>query len=173
MRHGHVHAVCSAVQLIITCPVSNMEASNRMDTVFKDWYEVFASSSLYHLHPDWQMHVMKLHEYWPQLLRLIDREQLRTCFFDEIADINEIAERHPSVESHLPLNYNFEEAFEKVSNEWKTELMITVADKVLKWFDDDIPEKAVVTVVNGRIQVDCKQCPLYSNFCRDVMVESL
>ena len=73
--------VCSAVQLIIPCPVSNMEASNRMDTVFKDWYEVFASSSLYHLHPDWQMHVMKLHEYWSQLLQLIDREQLRTCFF--------------------------------------------------------------------------------------------
>ena len=145
-----------------------MEASKncaqRMDTVFKDWYEVFASSSLYQLHPDWEMHVMKLHEYWPQLLQLIDREQLRTCFFDEIADINEIAKRHPSVESHLPLDYNFEEAFEKVSNEWKTELMITVADKILKWFDDDA-EKAVVTVVNGRIQVS--QSPLYSKFCRD------
>ena len=106
---------------------------------------------------------MKLHEYWPQLLQLIDREQLRTCFFDEIADINEIAKHHPSVESHLPLDYNFEEAFEKVSNEWKTEL-ITVADKILKWFDDDA-EKAVVTVVNGRIQVS--QSPLYSKFCRD------
>ena len=104
---------------------------------------------------------------------MIDRKQLRTCFFDEIADINEIAERLPSVESLLPLNYNFEEAFEKVSNEWKTELMITVADKVLKWFDDEIPEKAVVTVVNGRIQVDCKQCPLYGKFCHDVMVETL
>ena len=161
--------VCSAVHLIIPCPASNMEASNRMDTVFKDWYEVFASSSLCHLHPDWEMHVMKLHEYWPQLLQLIDREQLRTCFFDEIADINEIAKRHPSVESHLPLDYNFEEAFEKVSNEWKTELMIAVADKILKWFDD--AEKAVVTVVNGRIQVS--QCPLYSKFCRDVMTESL
>ena len=36
-----------------------MEASKncaqRMDTVFKDWYEVFASSSLYQLHPDWEM----------------------------------------------------------------------------------------------------------------------
>ena len=157
-----------AVQLIIPCPASTMEASKscaqRMDTVFKDWYEVFASSSLYQLHPDWEMHVMKLHEYWPQLLQLIDREQLRTCFFDEIADINEIAKRHPSVESHLPLDYNFEEAFEKVSNEWKTELMIVVADKILKWFDDDA-EKAVVTVVNGRIQVS--QSPLYSKFCRD------
>ena len=51
--------------------------------------------------------------------------------------------------------------------------MITVADKVLKWFDDEIPEKAVVTVVNGRIQVDCKQCPLYGKFCHDVMVETL
>ena len=40
---------------------------------------------------------MKLHEYWPQLLQLIDREQ----FFDDIADINEIAERQPTVESHL------------------------------------------------------------------------
>ena len=73
---------------------------------------------------------------------------------------------------HLLLDYNFEEAFEKVSNEWKTELMITVADKALKWFDNDIPEKAVVTVVNGRIQVDCKQCSLCSKFCRDVMAES-
>ena len=50
-----VHVQDSAVQLIVPCPVSNMEASNRMDAVFKDWYEVFVSSSLYHLHPDWQM----------------------------------------------------------------------------------------------------------------------
>ena len=49
--------------------------------------------------------------------------------------------------------------------------MIAVADKVLKWFDD--AEKVVVTVVNGRIQVDCKECPLNSKFCRDVMIESL
>ena len=42
--------------------------------------------------------------------------------------------------------------------------MILVADMILKWYDDDIPTTAkIVTMEDGRIQVNSAICRVYAS----------
>ena len=67
-------------------------------------------------------------------------------------------------ELELPFeDYYIEEAFEKAKKEWGGELMILVADMILKWYDDDIPTAKIVTTEKGRIQVDISIGRLYAS----------
>ncbi len=131
-----------------------------MDNVFKEQYTVFIFSLLPRIKHDKRMgdyckfEVDHLHELWNQASDMIDRAEFWLGFTSECCELN------------LPYeDYDIEEAFEKARKEWKEELMLQVADKNLKWYDDDIPPKAkVVTIVNGRIQVDTSICRLYASY---------
>ena len=61
-------------------------------------------------------------------------------------------------------NYHMETAFENANKEWAMELMVLVADRILKWYDDDIPlDATIVTQENETILIDLSACRLYSH----------
>ena len=50
-------------------------------------------------------------------------------------------------------------AFEKANKEWSTELMLAIADWIIKWYDDDVAETAtIVTMEHLRIKLDATLC---------------
>ena len=62
----------------------------------------------------------------------------------------------------LYVNYHMEAAFENANKEWAMELMVLVADRILKWYDDDIPlDATIVTQENETILIDLSARRLY------------
>ena len=57
-----------------------------------------------------------------------------------------------------------ETAFENANMEWPMELMVLVADRILKWYDNDIPlDATIVKQENETILIDLSACRLYSH----------
>ena len=69
------------------------------------------------------------------------------------------------LKSHYRMKiHHMETAFENANKEWATELMVLVADRILKLYDDDIPLHAtIVTQENETILIDLSTCRLYSH----------
>ena len=122
-----------------------------MDELFKHHYVSYAFSLLPKIHPQWEIQLENLHLYWEQVLALIEKNQFSRMFTKECEEL------------HLPAaEYNLEDAFGKVNNEWRTELMLAVANKILRWYEDDIPEEANILIMEkGCIQMDAMQCLQY------------
>ena len=105
------------------------------------------------LQREWELQVQNLHDFWNAVGDMIDRAELWLSFTSECFELELSFE-----------DYAIEEAFEKAKKEWSEELMILVADMILKWYDDDIPTTAkIVTMEDGRIQVDIAICQLYAS----------
>lgn len=124
-----------------------------MDSVFKDNYKVFMFSLLPRVEPNWHLQVKNLSELWKAAGDLIERAQFYLAFTSDCFQLE------------LPFeDYNIEEAFEKANNEWTEELMVLVADMILKWYDDAIPPKAeIVTLEKGQIQINSAICRRYAS----------
>ena len=111
-----------------------------MDDVFMENYKVHVFSILPRLDSDWSFQVDYLHKLWNTAADMINRTEFWLSFTSECFQLELSFEE-----------YNIEETFGKAKKEWK-ELMILVADMILKWYDDDIPTTAkIVTMEDGRI----------------------
>ena len=131
-----------------------MSTSQRqMDALFKDIYKVFAFSKLPSLEPEWELQVQHIRQLWNAVRNLIDRDRFYSVFSSACAEVA------------LPYeNYHMETAFENANKEWATELMVLVADRILKLYDDDIPlDATIVTQENETILIDLAVCRLYSH----------
>ena len=50
------------------------------------------------------------------------------------------------------------------------ELMVLVVDRILKWYDDDIPlDATIVTQENETILIDVSACRLYSHHLSQIV----
>ena len=134
-----------------------------MDEVFMDNYEAHIYSLLPNLHLSaWELEVINLPIIYEDVGKLIDKEQFQNSFYNHCAQLNLPAE-----------TYDLEEAFQKASNEWAIDIMLRVADHVIKSFDRDVPLDAtnVVAWKDGRIAVDetiCKSIHNYENTLSDI-----
>ena len=130
-----------------------LDETKAMDAVFKDIYKVFAFSKLPNLEPEWELQVQHIRQLWNAVRNLIDRDKFYSLFSSACAELA------------LPYeNYNMETAFENANKEWATELMVLVADRILKLYDDDIPlDATIVTQENETILIDLSVCRLYSH----------
>ena len=83
---------------------------------------------------------------------LIDRNEFYSIFSSECGKLA------------LPYeNYHMEMAFKNANQEWAMELMVLVADRILKWYNDDIPlDATIVTQENETIIIGLSACRLYS-----------
>ena len=69
-----------------------------------------------------------------------------------------------SAELALPYeNYHMETAFENANKEWAMELIVLVADRILKWYDDIPLGATIVTHKNETILIILSACRLYSH----------
>ena len=129
------------------------DETKAMDAVFKDNYKVFAFSKLPNLEPEWELQVQHIRQLWNAVGNLIDRNKFYSLFSSACAELA------------LPYeNYHMETAFENANKEWAMELMVLVADRILKLYDDDIPLNAtIVTQENETILIDLSACRLYSH----------
>ena len=130
-----------------------LDETKAMDAVFKDNYKVFAYAKLSNLEPEWELQVQHIRQLWNAVGNLIDRNEFYSMFSSECAELA------------LPYeNYHMETAFENANKEWAMELMVLVADRILKWYDDDIPlDATIVTQENETILIDLSACRLYSH----------
>ena len=94
-----------------------------------------------------------IRQLWNAVGNLIDRNEFYSMFSSECAKLA------------LPYeNYHMETAFENANKEWAMELMVLVTDRILKWYDDDIPlDATIVTQENETILIDLSACRLYSH----------
>ena len=98
-----------------------------MDDIFKFWYEVYVFSRSLLVERDWKVQIQRLHEIWEEIGQLITLD----CFRDNC--INHCAELDLPGET-----YDLKEGFKMANNDWREELMITVADRIMKHYDDDV-----------------------------------
>ena len=124
-----------------------------MDAIFMENYKVHVFSILPRLDRDWRFQVDNLHELWNTAADMMNRAEFWLSFTSECFQFE------------LPFEeYDIEGAFDKARKEWKEELMILVADMMLKWYDDDIPTTAtIVTMEDGCIQVNSAICRVYAS----------
>ena len=124
-----------------------------MDDIFKFWYEVYIFSRIHRIEPDWKVQIQRLHEIWEEVGRCITLDCFRFSFFKHCTELNLPGE-----------TYDFKQGFEKANNEWCEELMIIVADRIIKHYDDDVSLSATVVSwdsVKNCIFVDKSICKLY------------
>ena len=118
-----------------------------MDEQFKVLYEIHMFQHICELEPEWKKQVINLHEFWEDTGKLIGKEQF-TRHFNESCD-----------ELLCYEVYDLEEAFTKTTKEWKEELMIKVAERIIAFHDSqDSFCDHVVSIENGYIRVDTTMC---------------
>ena len=149
-------------QLTVNMPTSlelMLDETKAMDAVFKDNYKVFAFAKLSNLEPEWELQVQYIRQLWNTVGNLIDRNEFYSMFSFECAELA------------LPYeNYHMETAFENANKEWAMELMVQVVDRILKWYEDDIPLNAtIVTQENETILIDLSACRLYSHHLSQIV----
>ena len=104
-----------------------MTTIENMDDIFKFTYEVFVFANVHMIEPEWDMQVLRLHEIW---------EDLR-AYFNEYSFVNLFSSH--CAELDLPAEtYNLKKGFEMATHEWRNELIINVADRIIKSFNDDV-----------------------------------
>ena len=104
-----------------------------MDDVFKITYNMYMFSRIVMLEPEWKQQIKRLPEIWRECGESI-RKDVFICSF--LKDCKAY---------HLPgETYDIRKGFEKVNNEWCVELMITLADRIIKFYDDLVPISANV-----------------------------
>lgn len=91
-----------------------------MDHIFKEYLVKCIVSLLNGLEADWLMQLLDLHELWEEVSNLIDKDCFKDIFIHECAILQLGSDE-----------YDLEEAFEKVHREWKTEMMIKVAERIV------------------------------------------
>ena len=125
-----------------------------MDDIFKEDYLLSVFSVLPDVEPDWQKQVNTMAEIWDEGVKLIDHKLLLKVFRDECQELS------------LPVEtFDYDRAYRLAATEWRIELMLAVVEKIIKWYDDDVPleatELAVWDVAKQEIVVDrtvCKKC---------------
>lgn len=122
----------------------------KMDQVFKEKYTFFAFLRLDILEPKYHLQVYNLHELWPKLNDVIDRETFFRFFSQECQELNLSAEE-----------YDLDSAFLKAQNEWAVELMVATADFILKWNENKVISTPVASWQHGHICVDQNVCTQY------------
>ena len=127
-----------------------------MDNEFKFWYSTWMYSLLHQKEPDWKRQVVNLHELWEDTGKLIVKDEFFMNFTKSCTELN--------LEAEL---YDMESGFEKANTVWKEELMLEMADHIIKTYDDSVSLDTtdVVYIENGRIRVDPTKCDLmYPSF---------
>ena len=152
MAYKRPHPAFAIIQQLTVNMSTSLEL-RQMDAVFKDIYKVFAFSKLPNLEPEWELQVQHIRQLWNAVRNLIDRDKFYSIFSSACAELA------------LPYeNYHMETAFENANKEWARELMVLVADRILKLYDDDIPlDATIVTQENETILIDLSTCRLYSH----------
>ena len=124
-----------------------------MDDVFKFWYEVYVFSRSLLVEPDWKVQIQRLYEIWEEIGQLITLDCFRDNFINHCAELDLPGE-----------TYDLKEGYKMANNEWREELMITVSDRIIKHYDDDVSLSATVVSwdsVKNCIFVDKSICKLY------------
>ena len=97
-----------------------------MDDVFKFWYEVYVFSRSLLVEPGWKVQIQRLHEIWEEMGQLITLDCFRDNFINHCAELDLPGE-----------TYDLKEGIKMANNEWREELMITVANRIIKHYDDE------------------------------------
>lgn len=111
------------------------------------------------IEPDKKKQVTDLHLLWDEIDKLIGKPDL----------VRSIIKRCQKDNLELPYDsYDYDSAFSMVSNEWKLELMVRIADDIVFTFDDNVPEelafvdeKKLTYYEDGCIKVDVSKCPSF------------
>ena len=118
-----------------------------MDEQFKILYEIFMFQQICEIEPEWKKQVINLHELWEDTGKMIDKDQF-TQHFNDTCDTLLCYEV-----------YDLEEAFAKANREWREELMIKVAERIIAFHDShDSFCEHVVSIENGYIHADTTMC---------------
>ena len=99
-----------------------------MEQVFKFWYEAYIFSLLPKFGLSWKQEIKQINELWEAAGALIDKFELCSSFH------NECRELHINSEG-----FNFDLAFRKADTTWRSEIMTSVVNRIIKFWDDDVP----------------------------------
>ena len=97
-----------------------------MDNIFKKIYINYMFSVISRVEPQWRKQVHYLHSIWELAGSNIPKGELTISFAKECNNL------HMSIEQ-----YNIDQAFHMTNHDWKHELMLQVADRIIKYNDDD------------------------------------
>ena len=122
-----------------TCNVRSQITALSMDNIFKSWYETYIFSILPKFGLSWTQEVKQINDLWDAAGQLIDKNSFRESFN---AECNEL-----DLNSNL---FNIEIAFEKANTEWRSEIMTDVVNRLLVFWDDNVPIGSFPASWNGR-----------------------
>ena len=120
----------------------------KMDTIFKEWYETYIFSLLPKFGLSWRQEVTQINELWEATGKLIDRN----CFYKSFhSECNELTLNSAS--------FDFELAFQKANTTWRAEIMTSVVNRIILFWDDDVPLDSKPARWNGsEITIDSSLC---------------
>ena len=128
-----------------------LDETKAMNVVFKENYKVFAFAKLTCLEPEWELQVQHIRQLWNAIGNLIDRDEFYSMLSSECTELALLYE-----------DYHMETAFKNANKKLAMELMVLVAESILKWFDDDIPlDATIVPQESETILIDISVCRLY------------
>ena len=133
--------------------LSHSTTMKDMDDVFKLTYDMYAFSRMGMLEPNWKLQIIRMNDIWEDIRQCFTEDCFRDSFIKFCAQDNLPGE-----------TYDSKKGYERANNEWREELMLIVADRTIKLYDDDVPlSAAVVTWDNNKnsLLVDRSICKLF------------
>ena len=123
-----------------------------MDKVFKECYCAYIFSLLPNYKLCWQEQVKQLNDIWETVSTLIDKQSFNSSFTDRCLEL--------SLCSH---KYNLELSFEKALSAWRVEIMTLVANKLIVFWDVNVPLYAKPAVWNeSKWIIDSSVCKAFT-----------
>ena len=113
-----------------------------MDDVFQRNYTIYMFSRIVMLEPEWKEQIKRLPEIWRECGKFITKDTFIYSFL-----------KHCEAYDLPGKTYDFEKAFKKVNTEWCVELMLSLADRIIKHYDDNAP--ILIKVVAWDINKKC------------------
>ena len=124
-----------------------------MENIFKHNYMTFVFSRLPILEPNLNRQVHDLPKLWEEVDQLIDRDDFHLAFVTHCKHLD------------LPfMEFNLENALKKAQREWAPGIMVSTANFILRWNEEEVITTQAAFWDDGYIIVDLTKCKKYKDW---------
>ena len=119
-----------------------------MDEIFKECYSAYVFSHLPNFKLQWREQVLQLNNLWEIVGELINKQKFYVSFCERCCE-------------HVLNSYGYDlkTAFKMANTTWRSELMTSVSNLIIVFYDHDVPLSAKPAKWNGaKLAIDSSIC---------------